>query len=61
MLTNMYDFSLAYAEMRVILARVLWRFDLELMPESRGWYNQRVYALWEKDGIKVKLTPVKRG
>jgi len=52
--------NLAYAEMRLILTRVLWRFDLELLPESRGWYSQRVFGLWEKGGMMVKLTPVQR-
>ena len=52
--------SLAYAEMHLILTRVLWRFDLELLPESRGWYSQRVFGLWEKGGMMVKLTPVQR-
>ncbi|CAG8975282.1 hypothetical protein HYALB_00008066 [Hymenoscyphus albidus] len=48
--------NLAYAEMRLILARVLWNFDLELMPESRDWDNQKTYGLWEKKPMMVKLT-----
>ncbi|PYI11212.1 cytochrome P450 [Aspergillus sclerotiicarbonarius CBS 121057] len=47
--------NLAYAEMRVILARVLWNFDLELCEGSRGWYNQRSYSLWEKPPLMCKL------
>jgi hypothetical protein len=34
--------SLAYAEMRLILARMLWNFDFELLPESRTWSSQKV-------------------
>lgn len=52
--------SLAYAEMRLILARLLWNFDLELMPESRNWKDQKIYTLWEKGALNVKLTPVAR-
>lgn len=44
--------------MRLILARLLWNFDLELMPESRNWADQKIYTLWQKGAINVKLTPV---
>ncbi|KAH7042606.1 cytochrome P450 [Macrophomina phaseolina] len=30
-------FSLAYHEMRIILAKVLWHFDLEISSESENW------------------------
>ncbi|KAL2218231.1 benzoate 4-monooxygenase cytochrome P450 [Thermoascus aurantiacus ATCC 26904] len=52
--------NLAYAEMRLILAKVLWHFDLALQPESADWTNQKVYILWEKHPLTVKLTPVVR-
>lgn len=54
-------YSLAYSEMRMILARVLWNFDLELQPESENWVtDNRTYTLWEKGDLKVKLIPVVR-
>lgn len=40
--------NLANNEMRVILARVLWNFDLELCAESSEWEKQRSFLLWEK-------------
>ncbi|KAK4149601.1 hypothetical protein C8A00DRAFT_46804 [Chaetomidium leptoderma] len=52
--------NLAYAEMRLILARLLWNFDLELMPESRKWNDQKIYTLWEKGAINVKLSAAPR-
>ncbi|KAJ1327424.1 aspirochlorine biosynthesis cytochrome P450 monooxygenase [Microdochium nivale] len=52
--------NLAYAEMRVILCRLLYNFDLELQPESKDWANQRILMLWEKGPLNVKLTAVKR-
>ncbi|VUC36388.1 unnamed protein product [Clonostachys rosea] len=52
--------NLAYAEMRLILARLLWRFDLELMPESREWDQQKIWSLWSKGELNVKLTEVAR-
>ena len=54
----MFRNSLAYAEMRVILARMIWNFDMELMPDSLNWTDQGVYTLWEKGPLRVKLTPV---
>ncbi|KAL1872679.1 hypothetical protein Daus18300_004225 [Diaporthe australafricana] len=46
----------AYSEMRVILARMLWNFDMELSPESEGWEKQKVYTLWDKGPLMVKLS-----
>lgn len=46
----------AYNEMRMILARVLWNFDLELLPESDGWEKQKVYTLWDKGPLMVRLS-----
>ena len=53
--------SLAYAEMRLILAKVLWHFDLELAEPGRDWLGeQRVFALWDKGSLGVRLKAVKR-
>ncbi|VTO93816.1 unnamed protein product [Fusarium graminearum] len=52
--------NLAYVEMRLLLTRFLWKFDVELMPESREWKNQKIYNLWEKGSLHVKLTEVAR-
>ena len=43
------------AEMRAILARVLWHFDFELCKESENWDRQKVFFLWEKGDMMVKL------
>ncbi|KFA76719.1 hypothetical protein S40288_09384 [Stachybotrys chartarum IBT 40288] len=48
--------GLAYAEMQLILVRLLWKFDIEMMPEIRDWDKQGVYVLWEKGELKIKLT-----
>jgi cytochrome P450 len=48
--------NLAYAEMRLILASVLWKFDMELCEESLGWVERMdVYFLWDKDALWIKL------
>lgn len=43
--------------MRLILAKVLYNFDLVLMPESAGWAKQKTFALWEKKDLMVRLRP----
>lgn len=52
--------SLAYAEMRLILVQVLWNFDMELAAVSENWAHQKIFSLWEKESLFVKLTPVVR-
>ncbi|KAL8720308.1 MAG: hypothetical protein Q9225_002820 [Loekoesia sp. 1 TL-2023] len=47
--------SLAYFEVRSILARVLWNFDMELEEESQGWTEQKEYTLWDKPPLWVRL------
>ncbi|KAJ4346340.1 uncharacterized protein N0V89_010269 [Didymosphaeria variabile] len=53
--------NLAYAEMRVILAKMLWHFDLELQPGMDDWLERhKLFMLWEKPALMVKLSPVVR-
>ena len=53
--------NLAYAEMRIILARVIFEFDMELMESSKSWLeNLKNFALWQKDPMMVRLKPVVR-
>lgn len=47
--------NLAFAEMRLILARVLWNFDLELCEESMDWSAQKSYVLWDKPKLMCRL------
>ena len=49
--------SLAYAEMRLIMAKLVWNFDIRLAEDSAGWDTRsRVYTLWEKPSLNVYLT-----
>lgn len=48
--------SLAYAEMRIILARMLFNFDITLAEDSKSWTkDMRVWTLWDKPGMNVYL------
>lgn len=47
--------------MRLILARLIFNFDLSLSENSQGWIaEQKVWILWEKKPLNVYLTPVIR-
>jgi hypothetical protein len=47
--------------MRLIVAKVLFNFDLELVDKTTDWLkDQRVFTLWEKPSLMVKLHPVQR-
>ncbi|EJP62380.1 Cytochrome P450 CYP65T7 [Beauveria bassiana ARSEF 2860] len=49
--------NMAEQEYRLILARILWNFDLELCPESKNWTEQRTHYLWEKKPLMCRLNP----
>ncbi|KAH8880467.1 cytochrome P450 [Thozetella sp. PMI_491] len=51
---------LAYAEMRLILARLIYNFDPQLVDEKKNWLDQEVYVLWRKPSLNVFLKPVSR-
>lgn len=54
-----HNYSLAYAEMRTILARILFNFDLELVEPQKNWLDHNAYFLWSKPALDVYLTPVR--
>ena len=52
--------SLAYAEMRVILARLVWNFDMKLSDGCKKWEEEELtYFFWEKGPLNVYLTPAR--
>ncbi|KAK3711339.1 hypothetical protein LTR37_009719 [Vermiconidia calcicola] len=52
--------NLAYAEMRLILAKVAWSFDLELDPKSENWMEHKVFVVWKKPELAVHIREVER-
>jgi len=50
--------TLAYLEMRLILSKVLWNFDLEIPKgmELGRWEQQDIYWFWDKQPIYVKIS-----
>ncbi|KAI0147946.1 cytochrome P450 ClCP1 [Hypoxylon sp. NC0597] len=53
--------NLAYAEMRLILAKIIYNFDMTIDDDSRGWLeNQESYNLWHKPALNIYMKPVVR-
>lgn len=51
--------SLAWIEMRMVLASLLLDFDLlEVQSDSRDWIErQKIFFLWEKLPLNVRIRP----
>jgi cytochrome P450 len=54
--------NLAYHEMRLILAKLIWTFDFGLEDEDKGedWLEQRVLLFWEKKPLVVRVKDVRK-
>ncbi|KAB8235872.1 cytochrome P450 [Aspergillus alliaceus] len=52
---------LSYAEMRFIMARIIWNFDIELQPGWERFIDRAlVFTVFIKQPLLVKLKPAKR-
>ncbi|KAK5167475.1 uncharacterized protein LTR77_007174 [Saxophila tyrrhenica] len=47
--------NLAWHEMRLLLATVLFQFDIQLSVESENWAEQSIYTLWQKKPLVCSL------
>ncbi|KAF4637364.1 hypothetical protein G7Y89_g713 [Cudoniella acicularis] len=53
--------TLALAQMRLFVARLIWNFDMELCDESKKWWGMRTFVLtYAKPPLMMKLKPVVR-
>ncbi|TLD18380.1 hypothetical protein PspLS_10067 [Pyricularia sp. CBS 133598] len=51
--------DLAWAELRIFVAKVIWHFDIVLCPESEDWIvGQKTYISYQKGPMMCKFTPV---
>ena len=41
--------------MRIILARMIFNFDMELTEPEKDWLDQDSFVLWDKPALNVKL------
>lgn len=42
-------------ELRLVLARMLWNLDLELMDDGFEPERQEIYVLWSKPALNVRM------
>jgi cytochrome P450 len=48
---------LAMAEMRLIMAKLLWSFDFELVPSKKlKWEELKTFLLVEKEPVYARVT-----
>lgn len=52
--------NLAYSEIKLIIARLVWQFDIQNATEGDWMGSQKVFMVWEKAPLWIKLQPVKR-
>ena len=58
---NCIGMNLAYAEMRIILAKLVWNFDMELCEESQDWAKAiKVFMILQRGPLLVRLKPVRK-
>ncbi|KAL4910498.1 hypothetical protein BDW74DRAFT_164408 [Aspergillus multicolor] len=51
--------NLAYAEMKLILACLVYHFDFQLSEESTDWLDQKTFLIWEKHPLQAHLSPAR--
>lgn len=56
----MFGNSLAWAEMKITFAKMVWHFDIELAENNvRDWYGeQRVFVLHEALALNVRIRAI---
>lgn len=43
-------------EMNLILAKMLWRYDLELVDKELDWLgSSKVYVMWWKPELRIRF------
>ncbi|KAF6837161.1 cytochrome P450 [Colletotrichum plurivorum] len=48
---------MAYVEMRMIMTKMLWNFDLKLCDEDENWLDQPVFLVFKKRPLLVHVRP----
>ena len=50
----MRDHSLALLELRLVLAKIFWKFDMRLLDDNLDWFTaNKNYVFWEKPSLPV--------
>lgn len=48
--------TLAWAQMRMILVKLLWNFEIKATPDTVQWHQQKIYWAWDKGPMMAKIT-----
>ena len=51
--------SLAWTEMRIMLSKLIWHFDMVETGPKYNWADQHTFVMWDKKPLMVGLTPAK--
>ena len=42
----------------MIMARIVWNFDLALAPGMEDWYERnKAFAVWDKPALGIRFVP----
>jgi cytochrome P450 len=52
--------NIARAEMRLLFAKLLFRFDWQLQPNQEQWNKQKLQGFWQKPPLLCVLIPAKK-
>ena len=54
--------SLAWAEMRLVVAHLLWNFDIRASDGIKPleWTSQKIFWAWDKQPVKVRISKARR-
>ncbi|KAI1756215.1 averantin oxidoreductase [Xylaria castorea] len=51
--------NLAYVQIKLVMARLIWHFNIEDATEG-NWMDQKVFMVWQKSPLWIKLRPAQR-
>lgn len=52
--------GLAWLEIRVILTKLIWHFDIEWKGKHFKWEDQKTFINWKREHLTIGLRPVIR-
>jgi len=54
---NVYVNRLAWMEMRLILAKLLYKFDIDLVDKNLDWYGESFMEMtWNRPPLRAKMS-----
>jgi hypothetical protein len=47
---------MAWMELRILIAKIVFWLDFELVGDNSGWESMPTYILWQKPELWIKVT-----